>query len=371
MSRWRPVSASCRARKVAHALLGRVAEARQVLRDQRPGVRDQPAQDLAALGDRQLGVALADVQLGEDLVQRAAVDLRVLAHVQAGEVEAEDLDLADHVVQVARGGGAARAQAQGVGGRAQVPEQLLGPGVGAGPAAARGPHARDGVGERAPVGLLGVALAHPLGQLGEQLGAPLQHLGDGVGAAADPLGVGQALGQYLQPALQERQAAVAHQVQRLQRHLGRHVRVAVAVAADPGAEAQQRGHRHAAGVGAGHGGLQVAVDPRHGVGQRGLEVDDAAAHLVDHRQRGGPQLVRAPQLLHGRAQPVARGLHGAGQVLAALVQQPQLGEHAGQLLQRGPAAGLGGVRGQHQPHLGLLQQLAQLAPRWCPRPPAA
>ena len=103
--------------------------------------------------------------------------------------------------------------------------------------------------------------------------------------------------------------------------------------------------------------------PRHRVGQRGLEVDDAAAHLVDHRQRGGAQLVRAPQLLHGRAQARAGGLRRARQVLAALVQRAQLAEHAGQLLERGPPTRLGGVRGQHQPHLGLLQQLAQLVRR--------
>ena len=47
-------------------------------------------------------VVLADAQRAVDLGQRAAVDPRVLADVEAGEVKAEHLDLADDVAQVRR-----------------------------------------------------------------------------------------------------------------------------------------------------------------------------------------------------------------------------------------------------------------------------
>ena len=50
---------------------------------------------------------------------------RVLADVEAREVEAEHLDLADHVAQVAGGGERPWPLAQGALGRAQVGEQLV------------------------------------------------------------------------------------------------------------------------------------------------------------------------------------------------------------------------------------------------------
>jgi hypothetical protein len=72
----------------------------------------------------QRGVALLHAERPEDLVQRRAVHARVLADVEPGEVEAEDLDLAQHVVQVAGGGELAVPRAQAALDGAQVGQQL-------------------------------------------------------------------------------------------------------------------------------------------------------------------------------------------------------------------------------------------------------
>ena len=65
---------------------------------------------------------------------------RVLADIQAGEVEAEHLDLADHVAQIAVGGERAAVGAQRRLDGAQLGEQLVRRGIGAVAAGAGGAH---------------------------------------------------------------------------------------------------------------------------------------------------------------------------------------------------------------------------------------
>ena len=79
-------------------------EPRDVCRDQRPVISDIATQPGDPLLFGQCRVVVADSERGIDLAERAPVDARVLADVQAREVKPEHLDLADHVVEVSGGG---------------------------------------------------------------------------------------------------------------------------------------------------------------------------------------------------------------------------------------------------------------------------
>ena len=98
----------------------------QIRRDQRPPLRDLARQQRAALRGRERRVGLVDAERGQHLGDRRAVAAGVLADVEAGEVEAEHLDLADRVVQLRGGDELPLARPQRALGRAQVGEQLRG-----------------------------------------------------------------------------------------------------------------------------------------------------------------------------------------------------------------------------------------------------
>ena len=279
----------------------------------------------------------------------------MLADVELGEVEPEDLDLAQHVVQVAGRGQLPGARPQRRLDGPQVGKQLVRCAVRARAAAAGRADALAHERQRAPVGLLRVECGDLLGQLREALGALLQ---DGVKAADgadDPLGEREAAGEQLDARLEQSQAAVAHEGERLGGDRGGHVRVAVAVAPDPRAEAQQRGDRRVVARGLGDRVLQVAVHARHLGGQRRDEPHQAGAHLVEHRRRDGAQLVRAPQLLHRRREAPARRLDIRQ---GGFVELAQDAEDAGQLLDRRTPPRFGGMRGEDQAHLRAVQQPA-------------
>ena len=100
-------------------LARRRAEAGDVERDQRAASaisRTSTAMRSSSGSSR----SRLDAERAEDLVERVAVDVGVLAHVQAREMEAEDLDLADDVVQRVGGDEARLLGAQRVLGDAQV-----------------------------------------------------------------------------------------------------------------------------------------------------------------------------------------------------------------------------------------------------------
>ena len=90
--------------------------------------------------------------------------------------------------------------------------------------------------------------------------------------------------------------------------VGGHVRIAVAVAADPAAKADHRGHVDAVKIrviviGALDGTLEAAVYDRDGIEQRTLEVVHAHADLVPNIGPRGAHLVGLPQCLDVGAQP--------------------------------------------------------------------
>ena len=288
------------------------------------------------------------------------MDAGVLADVEPREVEAEDLDLADDVAQVPRGGQPAAARAQAALGPPQVGEQLGRRAVALGRMVAGRPDALAHERERAPVGLLGVELVQLLGELREALGARCEQSRQPLRGTGDALGQRDPLGEQPMRSSRKRRHCSRMRRERLERHGGRHVRVAVAVAADPRAEGQQRRHdRRLVRVGLRDSRLEVAVERGHLVGERRLEEDEPTAHLVEDRRRHGAQLVRAPQLLHGRQQPPARPGHGAGQP-RALVELAQDGEDARELLERRATARLRRMGGEDEPQLGAPQQHAQL-----------
>ena len=128
--------------------------------------------------------------------------------------------------------------------------------------------------------------------------------------AADALGQRQPPGEQLDAALEEPQALLAHQLERL-RPSSAGVTNGLPSRSPPIHEPKLSSGgtvERSLGVVLGERLLEVAVDPRDRLGQRRGEVDQAAADLVEHGQRDRPQLVGAPQLLDGRQQPPARVL---------------------------------------------------------------
>ena len=75
----------------------------QAHRDERARVRERAGEQGDAGGLVERAVGGADAGRGEHLVEGALVAARVLADVERGEVEAEDLDLARHVAERAVG----------------------------------------------------------------------------------------------------------------------------------------------------------------------------------------------------------------------------------------------------------------------------
>ena len=126
------------------------------------------------------------------------------------------------------------------------------------------------------------------------------------------------------------------------------VRVAVAVAADPGAEAQRTDLGGQLHVDRGQLVAQLLQHVGQGRGGQALEVVDAVARLVDRLRRLDPDLVGAPEHLDGLLQPAG----AAGRV--RLLEQ---GRDLAHLLDRGAAGDLGGVRGEHRPHRHLRDLL--------------
>ncbi len=89
-------------------------------------------------------------------------------------------------------------------------------------------------------------------------------------------------------------------------HLGGHVRVAVAVAADPRADAQEGRHARPAPAGVEHaeGVLDLAIEPRQLVEEGVVVIGEAVGDFVDDEQPLLAQEIGAPQDQHGAPQLV-------------------------------------------------------------------
>ena len=136
---------------------------------------------------------------------------------------------------------------------------------------------------------------------------------------------------------------------------GRDVGVAVAVAADPVAHAQEGRH----GV-AGQGAFHFTVQPRDFAQKRRLVVRQRILDLVGHGQPGGAQHARLPQLRHAGLQQrfVVRTQTRRDQIVAF----GQVAGHGAFGVKNALALHLGGVGREHRRDAGRGQHLRNIGP---------
>ncbi|MCY1508535.1 hypothetical protein D9M68_428480 [compost metagenome] len=142
---------------------------------------------------------------------------------------------------------------------------------------------------------------------------------------------------------------------------GVHVRVAVAVAADPAAHAQEGLQRRRRG-GEGLGGFavqqlgQVAVEARNDLQEGAAVVREGVLDLIGHREPGIAQHAGLPQRGHAAQQRgVQVGQFFRGERAFTLYQR---GGDFAVHVQRALALHFGGVGGEHGHHAGIGQQAA-------------
>ena len=216
-------------------------------------------------------------------------------------------------------------------------------------------------GELAPVGLVDVATqALPHGAEPIVLVA-LQAVHEGGGGRAQGQGVAQHPRQLADPPqvfLQHQLVVHAH---RQLGGLGLDEGVAVPIAADPGAEADEAGDPDAAGrsVGTANRPLQIPVDLRYRLEQGLPEEVEPLAHLIGDLGLVQPHVVGLPKDLD-------LGDDGLAPLLQLLlvelapVQVPGDQEDAAEGLEDGAPLGLRGVRGEHRQIDQMLQQALEV-----------
>ena len=168
--------------------------------------------------------------------------------------------------------------------------------------------------------------------------------------------------QALDPAPQQPQRELVVRAQCLLGRGDSDERVAVAVSADPAAEAQEARLDVGAGVVLRQGALEQPGDLRREVVECRLEVVEAVPDLVHHLGAIGARLLRLPErdeLLAQRRVGSAL-LHGRG--LSAVGRPQHVGE-ARELGQDRPALGLGRVGGEDRLDQQPVEQRLQLGGR--------
>ncbi len=331
------------------------------------GRGQEMGEGFGALRAVHLAKAGEEVEFGEEFVENGRVVLAVLPNIQPRHVQAKHLRLIAHPGQVGVGQvGQAVGPQRGIhqrqrflqiGHRAQPHRRIGHPFQAANHVAARR-FGQIGLDHRRPeaVGFVGVAGL----QKGDVFGAVarggqrrLQLRADGcqlVRHAQRPIEVtrSSAVALHAQPTMQ---------AEGLGGHIGRHVGVAVAVAANPGAKGEETFGPIHRGVMGGQSGGHCGVNIRQHVPQGNVEVVEAGAHFVGDGGFGAAALVRQPE----------RGDFGgdlrfelpafAGQQIALF----HVGEGVCQAAQLGDdraAFGLGGMRREYQFDVQALQNLA-------------
>ena len=348
----RPAQLGERARGLAGAALQRPG------RGEGRGMLEQILQHPGPLALRQVATAVERREVLGGLPQQA----RVLAHVEARDVEAEGLHLPRQPRQAALREAPPAVRLQRAPHHLQVLHQLGRPRVG--PLAARVqalPHER----QLAPVPLGGVATAHLRGGLGHR------HLVGGdrdvelLAGLRHARGDADARGQRPHPLPQHPVGEVGVQAERLPQQLGRAVGVAVLVAAGPGAVAQEAHRRAQAGVVAVQQPLQLLVHRAGGVEEHLLEEEERPAHLVDHPRAGRAHLVALPEDRDLLEQPLL-GLAALARRQARVVEGVEALGHQHVLGQDRPARDLGGVRRDDQLDREAVQHRADPLRRHAP-----
>ncbi|MDR6117543.1 hypothetical protein QE370_000727 [Aeromicrobium sp. SORGH_AS981] len=152
------------------------------------------------------------------------------------------------------------------------------------------------------------------------------------------------------------------QVQHVERDLRRDVRVAVAVAAGPRAEAQRSGRRRQLDADARGLPVELVEQARHDLRRDRAQVVDGGTRLVERLGLDDPQLVGLPQQVDqlGQTSLVGRGVRGGATRVLEVAHD--LGDLAQQPQHRAPAR-LGGVGGEHGAVLHAGEHVGQLLGR--------
>ena len=156
------------------------------------------------------------------------------------------------------------------------------------------------------------------------------------------------------------QRARALQPHRLAEHFGGDIGVAVAIAADPGADAQERGDAlvRIGGVPAREFVLDGAIEARQFAEERVVVIGEAVCDLVDDAQPRLTQHVGAPQQQHGAAQLLFRAREFGVIALLALARVEQRGDFEF-AHQRALAPHFGGMGGEHRADQRAVEEIAQ------------
>ena len=299
----------------------------------------------------------------EELAERVVVGVGVFAYVHGGELEAEGGERTDGAVHPAVGEEAALVFAQGGLDECDVGEEAGGAEVVAA-GAVRGAvgEALAGVeelladaGGLEPVGLFGVEPLVSGADLGEPFQVGLERGEQFVGGAGVADGVGEQSAQVVDEFEGVGDAVLVLEDEDVPGDGGCHVGVAVAVAADPGAEGQRAGVGGQLDADAFQFGGEVLEYVADGVGVQFVEVVDGVAGLVGGFGPDDAQFVGLPDEVDVLGEP---------QVVAAPVglddgRVEQFGD-AAELVEYGAARGLCGVRGEDGPYVEVLDRLPQV-----------
>ena len=287
----------------------------------------------------------------------------VLAKIEPDGRKAENLDRAAHRLDQVGGERGAVGLLERAFDHAEIEDQLVGVGIGrAGAADVLPLDAGDGGvqlaqhdREKLPVGLAGIAGLDLL-RLAAALQHPLELRPEARRHGKHALGDGQRLGQTDDPLAIMPQRGESVLPQRPGGDLSGHPRIAVAVAADPGAILQEgRQLELLAGVILLERGIDQAEQLRRLLEQGFVEEVQPARDLVLHGRLLQMQLARHPDELDLVAQIVDESgalAFGPARHLELAQQQVDLAI----FLQHGDALGFGRVRGDHRPDAQARQQ---------------
>ncbi len=321
-------------------------------------------EELGAVVAGHVGVAPGLLaQAVEELAEGVVVGVGVFADVHGGELEAERGQGADGAVHAAVGEEAALVLAQRGLDQGEVLQQFAGAEVVAACLV------RDALGEARlgvlqlladagglePVGLLGVEALVAGADLGEGFEVGLEGLQEFLGGAGVADGVRQEAAQLVDHLQGVVDAVFVLEDEDVPGHLGGDVGVAVAVAADPGAEGEGAGGVGELVADALQFRREVLQDVADGAGVEFVEVVDGVAGLVGGLGAYDAQLVRLPYEVDV--------LRQSGVVPAAVAFEDgglQERGDAPELVEDGAAGGLGGVRGEDGADVEVLDRLTQV-----------
>ncbi len=299
----------------------------------------------------------------EELAEGVVVGVGVFADVHGGELEAEGGQGADGAAHAAVGEECAAVLAQGGLDEPEVGEQFAGAEVVAA-VLVRGAlgEALLGVLQLLPdaggleaVGLLGVEALVAGADLGQPLQVGLEGLEEFVGGAGVADGVGEQAAQFVDHLQGVVDAVFVLEDEDVPGDLGGDVGVAVAVAADPGAEGEGAGVVGELDADALQFGGEVLQDVADGVGVQLVEVVDGVAGLVGGLGTYDAQFVGLPDEVD---------VLGEADVVAAAVGVEDGGVQergdAPELVEDRTARGLGGVCREHRANVEVLDGLPQV-----------